>query len=105
MKIGIDIQDVEKVKTLSVGTLARIFTSRELKYIESKNDSPQTVAGIWAAKEAYFKALGTGIQLSKLGEVEVNHDEYGAPFLVGMPNTSISISHSGSVSVAVCVIF
>ena len=108
MKIGIDIQDVSKIATLSVGTLARIFTSREHKYIESKNDAPETVAGIWAAKEAYFKALGIGITHNRMGEVEIRHEDTGAPYLTNegerISDAHISISHTPTTAVAVCVI-
>ena len=111
MKIGIDIQDVERMKRL-IGTprMERIFSARELRYLETKNFAPKTMAGLYAAKEAFFKAMGTGVLLSKLNRVEVLHSETGAPYLVCeelLPEgaeVSISISHTGQVAVAVCVV-
>ena len=108
MKIGIDIQQIAKVKSL-VGTprMQRIFSEYELSYIEKKNFAPRTIAGLYCAKEAYFKALGTGVIHNQLNKVEVLHDELGAPYL-NLPDksikTTLSISHTKSVAVAVVII-
>ena len=111
MKIGIDIQDTKRMKTI-IGTskMARIFSERELEYLESKNFALQSVAGLYCAKEAYFKALGTGIAHSKLNSVEVLHDERGAPYLevnsekCEADKITLSISHTQGIAVAVCVV-
>ena len=39
------------------------------------------MAACFAAKEAFAKALGTGVRGFSLNEVSVAHDEWGAPFL------------------------
>jgi len=81
MKIGIDIQEVGPVKRF-IGTnkMGRVFSVYELDYIKSKGNAERTVAGLYCAKEAFFKAVGCGIKISKLKEVEVKHDRNGAPF-------------------------
>ena len=110
MKTGIDIQDVARIKKLSEDKLRRIFSVLELEYIESKNRAAQTIAGMYAAKEAYFKAIGTGITHNKLREVEILHDDFGAPYIMnneqgkGQRSVSISISHTKDTAVAVCIL-
>ena len=108
MRIGIDIQDASRFEKL-VGTkkMQKMFTKSELSYIGSKNNSLDTIAGLYCAKEAFFKALGTGILHNQLCKVEVLHDVAGAPYintdLTDKPIT-LSISHTKQTAVAVCII-
>ncbi len=44
--------------------------------------SPETIAANFAAKEAFSKALGTGIRGFSLTEVSVLRNELGAPYFV-----------------------
>ena len=105
MQVGIDIQDIEPVKRF-IGTnkMTRIFTASELEYIAKKAHSPLTVAGMFCAKEAFFKALGTGIDIKKLLEVEIRHTPLGAPYYSNDPSAILSISHTKTTAVAVCII-
>ena len=90
----------------------RFFTDREIAFIQSKGkNKAQTLAGIFAAKEALAKALGTGIAF-ELKDVEVLHGEAGEPFysltgeaarLSGNDRFLLSISHDGGIAGAVCV--
>lgn len=104
MKIGIDIQQITRIdRFVRNGNIGRVFSDTELEYIRGKNYASNTVAGMWCAKEAYFKALGTGLLRSRLKSVEILHDPRGAPYL-NIPNTTLSISHTADTAVAVCVI-
>ena len=47
MNIGIDIVECKRVANLISN---KVFSQSELNYIHSKNDSLQTVAGMFAAK-------------------------------------------------------
>jgi holo-[acyl-carrier protein] synthase len=40
--------------------LRRVYTGREIRYCQSRKHAIEHFAGIWAAKESIFKALGTG---------------------------------------------
>ena len=102
MNIGIDIVDCERVGGLVSN---KVFNENELNYIRQKNNSLPTVAGLFAAKEAYFKALGTGIVKSELPKIEVGHQENGQPFYVNNSQAMLSISHTATTAVAVCIIF
>jgi len=97
MKLGIDIQEIRQFRHLK-----RFFTQTELDYIAQKNNSLQTVAGLFAAKEAYFKALGTGITHNTLKTIEILHNERGAPFI--RENVLLSITHTKQVAAAVCIV-
>jgi holo-[acyl-carrier protein] synthase len=79
--IGADIVDVERIKSAVAKPDVRdkTFTEKEIAYCE-KNKSGESFAARAAAKEAFFKALGTGwTGEMKITEVEILNDEAGAP--------------------------
>ena len=102
MNIGIDIVECERVEGL---VNSKIFSEEELNYIHKKNDALPTIAGLFAAKEAYFKAVGTGIVKSELPKVVIGHHDNGQPFYVNNPHFALSISHTKTTAVAVCINF
>ena len=61
----------------------RVFTARELAYCKSKKNCIQRMACRFAAKEAVFKALGTGWQ-GGVGwtDIEVTNDGLGKPSII-----------------------
>ena len=78
--VGLDLCEISRMEArLNSRLLERYFTAQEAAYIRSKGtQAAQTMAGVWAAKEAVLKALGTGIAYP-LQEVEVCHTELGQP--------------------------
>ena len=92
--------------------LERYFTPEEAAYIHSRGaQAAQSMAGIWAAKEAVLKALGTGIAFP-LQDIEVCHTELGQPFIrlrgkvaEAAPGSRflISITHEGGMAAAMAV--
>lgn len=107
--MGIDLIGITKVEKIlerhGEKFLEKVFTDDEIKYIEEKHFMPQTVAGIYAAKEAMLKELGTGIGEYSLKDVEVFHDEKGRPYgKAGDKLFDISISHEGDYGVAVALL-
>ena len=112
---GIDLCGIDRMVPYAENArfLERYFTAEEADYIRSrKQQAAQTMAGIFAAKEAFLKALGTGITLP-LKCVGVSHDELGAPFYVltgealealDGRDTALSISHDQGVAAAVCIL-
>ena len=85
MRLGTDIIESERIKKAidrSERFRQRVYTEREIAYCESKlTGSYQSYAGIYAAKEAFLKALGTGLRYGSWHDIEVCHDEFGAPSL------------------------
>ena len=60
-------------------SLRRMFTPEEQAYIASKGVSAaQTMAGLFAAKEAILKALGTGLTIP-LTDIHITHTDLGQP--------------------------
>lgn len=78
--VGVDLCEIERMRALlDTRFPERFFTTDEAAYIRGKGvHAAQTMAGLWAAKEAVLKALGTGLALSPL-EVEITHTASGQP--------------------------
>ena len=102
MNIGIDIVECERVKGL---VNSKIFSEEELNYIHKKNDALPTIAGLFAAKEAYFKAVGTGIVKSELPKVVIGHYDNMKYFNRNNPYIALSINQTKTIAVAVCINF
>ena len=112
--IGIDLCEISRMERMRMMTrfTERYFTPEEQAYIRSRGaNAAQTMAGIYAAKEALSKALGTGIAF-ELKEISIFHDEAGMPgySLSGKAEKLgagdrfwLSISHDGGIAAAVCV--
>ncbi|WP_196895516.1 holo-ACP synthase [Aureivirga marina] len=118
--IGTDLvntQQIAKYKSQSDFFIDEIFTNDEIKYCESMAFPETHYAGRFAAKEAFFKALGTGIGYGmKFTDVEVIQDDLGKPLiklhrkakiLAEKKNAAtihLSISHSKTSAIAFVVI-
>ena len=103
MKVGIDIADISRFdKTENQRLISRILTEEEQVLYNSLCDKRKVsfLAGRWAVKEAIFKATQDKDYL----KYSVLNDEKGAPFVVGHPEMSISISHEQGFAVAICII-
>lgn len=82
--IGIDVVEVARIASAiqrhGEPFLAKLFTTAEREYCESRKNPAMHFAARFAAKEAVSKALGTGIGGNAgLLEMEVVHDPSGAP--------------------------
>lgn len=102
MKIGTDIVLISRIsKSIQKQHFKEsVFTPAEIDYC--KKDC--NYAGIFAAKEAYLKALGTGID-RRLNTIEVLHNEKGKPFINAVENCDLSISHDGDYAVATVILW
>lgn len=113
--IGVDIIEIGRVKNAiekTTGFLSKVFNESEIRYSKKRYES---LAGNFAAKEAFAKALGTGIRGFSLKEVEVVRDELGKPSIVLHGNVKelidnkniiihLSISHNKDNAVAYVVL-
>lgn len=79
--IGIDMVDIARFGRYAgkpeSAFCQRVYTDYEREYI--KDRGPATMAGLFAAKEAVAKALGTGFAGISPKEIEITHGETGAP--------------------------
>ncbi len=83
--IGTDIIEVARMEKHLKNTdqlLQKLFTAAEQAYAETKAFKYQHYAARFAAKEAFFKALGTGYRYGMaFHEIEVINDELGKPVI------------------------
>ncbi len=109
--VGVDILDISRmVKSMqSQSFMKRVFSQKELEMFEKRNFPPQTVTANFCAKEAFSKALGTGVRGFKLSEVSVLRDELGKPYfefygralqLAENKRFSVSLSHTADTAIA-----
>ena len=117
--IGNDIIEIERIeKAISKeGFKNKIYTQRELKNIEKRGNRTETYAGIFSAKEAISKAIGTGVREFSLTDLEILNDDLGKPYVVVSEKLDkilktkkedyqieISISHSKKYATAVAIV-
>lgn len=110
--IGLDLCAIPRMQELldSGRRLQRIFTEDEEAYIRSKGTAAaQTMAGVWAAKEAVVKAIGVGLACP-LNEVVIGHTASGQPTVTLTGSAGqygghflLSISHEGDMAAAMVV--
>lgn len=117
---GIDLVGIERFRRAldrhGVRFLKRIFTSREREECAKRADPARHLAARFAAKEAVFKALGTGWGRG-VGwqDVEVTADTHGRPTCtlrggaqvhlenLGGRAVLVSLTHEGDLAVAQAV--
>jgi holo-[acyl-carrier protein] synthase len=86
--------------------LRKIYTEREIRYCQARKHAIEHFAGRWAAKEAIFKALGTGRSRGVAWtHIEVRNTPEGQPRVMvcgeareltrerGIGDILVSISH------------
>ncbi len=118
--VGTDLMEIARIQQsidrFGDRFLARVFTPREIAYCQRKKNAAESFAARFAAKEAGAKALGTGISHG-VGwlELEVAREPSGKPRLelsgraaewankLGVTRTSLSLTHSRDVALAVVV--
>jgi len=117
--IGNDIIEIERIeKAISKeGFKNKIYTQRELENIKKRGNRAETYAGVFSAKEAISKAIGTGVREFSLTDLEILNDDLGKPYVVVSEKLDkiikskkedyqieISISHSKKYAIAMAII-
>jgi holo-[acyl-carrier protein] synthase len=121
--IGTDIVDVRRVRTAieKFGNifLAKIFTEAELAYCVSAAATYCSLSARFAAKEAFSKAIGTGIGIGsalKWHDVAVQNQPIGIPKIILTPKATgimkqhgfkiakVSLSHTKTLAQAVVIL-
>lgn len=101
-RIGTDIVLISRMeKSLKRESFkTAVFSKEEMGFCKKA----ESFAGVFAAKEAYLKALGTGID-RKLNTIEICKDERGKPNIKGVENSDVSISHDGDYAIATVILW
>lgn len=111
--IGIDIIELHRIQKSmeNIRFVDRILTNREKDLfltLENKKRKAEFLAGRFAAKEAFAKAVGTGIGKLSFHHMEVLPDKKGAPHMNAEGyeryRVFLSITHSEEYAVAQVVI-
>jgi len=112
--IGLDIIELERIRKIirkNNRFVRRILTEKEREVFHSLLNEHRRVeyaAGRFAAKEAFAKALGTGIGKLSFQHIEVQTDMNGAPVLCAAGcedfHIFVSITHSRDYAAAQVVI-
>lgn len=112
--IGIDL-----IKTSRMNRFIERFGERALKKFLCDDEirlvkNYKTASGFWAAKEAFSKALGTGIGSEcAFHDMVISKTQKGAPQLqvsqkiiqkFGIKDISLSITHDGDYAIAVVAV-
>jgi len=114
MQIGIDVVNVERIRRLhrEFGDrfLKKVFSDHEINYCLARQNVAECLAGRFAAKEAFYKALDHTLQKKiALREIEVLADTTGRPYYrlpsyLGAIQTALSITHERDFAIAVCTL-
>lgn len=116
--IGIDLVEVDRIKS-AIGQFNdkfknRIYTKSEQVFCESQKGRFLSYAARFAAKEAFSKALGTGLR-GRISWLDINviDNEHSQPkleitgraqALLGNKKTLLSITHTENYASAIVVI-
>ncbi|HNW95335.1 MAG TPA: holo-ACP synthase [Anaerolineaceae bacterium] len=116
IKCGVDIVKIERLDaitaTIRARFIQRVFTPLEQAQLGTESEA---LAGVFAAKEAASKALGTGIGRVSWQDIEILHAGSGEPELRlhgealraalarGYSEWAVSITHDGGLALAFVV--
>jgi len=115
--IGIDIVNIERISRLMTRWgktfLKRVYTEREISWCHQKSHPSECFATRFAAKEAFLKAIGSGLRNGiQWTDIEVENDPMGKPLLSihrkakevlqthGIERTFLTLSHDRPYAVA-----
>jgi holo-[acyl-carrier protein] synthase len=118
--VGIDMVETERIAN-SIGKESgfreMVFSETEIAYCESKKYKFEHYAARFAAKEAFFKALGTGwTENTRYNEVEVINNDEGKPEIklsgitlntiteMGITKILVSLSHIKMAASAIVIL-
>ena len=119
--IGVDLVDVDRMERAIARSgprlVERLYTAGERAYCNAKRYPYPCFAARFACKEAFLKALGTGLRKHmRWRDIEVRRDPLGKPLLhlhgylrercedAGIQHVHLSLSHSDSHAIAQVVL-
>jgi holo-[acyl-carrier protein] synthase len=119
--VGLDVVTTERVAQALAAHgrrfEQRVYTPAELADCAQRVDRAEALAGRFAAKEAFLKALGTGVvQGLSFRQIEVVHDAGGRPMLklagaaaararhLSVRRVHVTLSHQPGLAAAVVIL-
>lgn len=115
MRVGIDIVETSRIaKSITKPRfLERVYSKEEISLCNSKKNPVESFSARFCVKEAFSKALGTGVRNFSLNEVSTLNDPLGCPYVVlsGYAKelakgfkVSVSISHTKEYATAIVIL-
>jgi holo-[acyl-carrier-protein] synthase len=112
--IGIDACQIARMEAQlnKEHFLNRLFAFEELAYVQAQPIPAQSLAAIYAAKEAALKAFGVGLGAVPLKDIAVLHHPSGQPYYrmtgaalerLGSGAMHLSLTHEGDLAIAMAV--
>ena len=109
--IGTDIVEIERIKNsidkYGLKFIEKIYTPREIKYCQNKENCYPHFAGRFAAKESVKKAILSSKIINQIDfkSIEILNDSHGVPVVkmnetLKIKNPQLSISHEKKYAVA-----
>lgn len=107
--LGTDIIEIARIEKALCrpAFVQHVFTQAERDWLEEQGKNvTQSAAGLFCAKEAVAKALGTGFRDGlNLRDIEISHTELGAPVVVRPQGQFLlSIAHCQSYATATAIL-
>ena len=108
--IGTDIVEISRFSSAKQSFIQKIFTDAEINYIYQRK--MESMAGIFAAKEAVIKCFGSNLKKISMRDIEILHGEKNAPMVklyngafeiathLKITDIKISISHEKKYAIA-----
>lgn len=116
LSTGIDLVEISRIqRSIKNPRFCRnVFGQEEYVFLQSRGFSAQSAAASFCAKEAFAKALGTGVRGFRLSEVELLRNHLGKPYLKLSGNAekiareknlyfSVSVTHTKMYAAAVVI--
>ncbi|MGN1031618.1 MAG: holo-ACP synthase [Butyricicoccaceae bacterium] len=105
--LGTDIIEIKRIADAlkREAFVKRVYTEHEQEYFRARGVSAaESAAGMFCAKEAVAKALGTGFRMP-IRSIEIGHDELGSPYVISPGGRFLlSISHCKEYATATAIL-
>lgn len=114
--VGCDLCEIARIEKTDLRFLEKCFTENEREYFSKKHNKFESIAANFAAKEAFSKALGTGMRGFSFSDIEVLRDSLGKPYInvyggakemcnkEKISDIHISLSHTDTIALAYVVL-
>ncbi len=116
--IGTDIVDIQRIRKAMENErfMGEYFGKSESEFLLAKKNPAPSVANNFAAKEAFSKALGTGVRDFSINEVQTLRDELGKPYIelsgkareaaekLGVKNIHVTLSNTADCAIAFVIL-
>ena len=112
-RVGIDCVEISRMadKASKASFVKHVFGEDELAEITERGMKPVNFAVCFAAKEAFSKAIGTGLRGFAFNDVQLLHESSGKPYLKLSGNLNkydekcfdISITHTAELVFATVI--